>query len=358
MAGQGWTQVTVIMEWRNQRNSVTVTEVTSPTLSQIAATAGVSKMTVSRALRGQRHVSAETRDRVLAAAGGLGWRPDPEISRLMSRLRGGRESRDPPSLAFVWSERVETPLSPWSRRLSSGAAERARQLGYRLEEFQLGAGGVTGQRLSEILEARGINGLVLSPLVSRCRGRVSLRWDSFSSVVIGLGYAQPALHRVHHHHFHGMMTVLHALRAQGFRRVGFYCENTVNERMFRAWSASFLAHHPLPMRQAAELLRIARKPGRADFLAWLERIRPEAVVDSGIRCFEWLESLPRDGRPAHATLSWSENRRGLSGLDQQPEVLGLAAIDLLAEQIASNERGVPRHPKIVLTAGQWRPAGV
>ncbi|HCN28746.1 MAG TPA: citrate synthase/methylcitrate synthase [Verrucomicrobiales bacterium] len=42
--------------------------------------------------------------------------------------------------------------------------------------------------------------------------------------------------------------------------------------------------------------------------------------------------------------------------DPRAEVLGAAAADLLVEQILCNERGVPRHPKLVMTAGVWRPA--
>lgn len=329
---------------------------TGPTLSQIAAKIGVSKMTVSRALRGERHVAAQMRARVQAAAQEMGWQPDPEISKLMTHMRRGRRAIAPPTLAFVWSDTAENPPSPWARRLWEGALKRARRHGYELEEFYLGARGLTGRRLSGVLEARGIRGLVLSPLISRSRGHVSLRWESLSAVVIGLGYPSPALHRVHHHHFHGMMTVLRALKKQGRRRIGFYSESTVNERMFGAWAASFLTHHPLPTTQAARLLRLPRKPGREDFIKWLREARPEVIIDSGLRCVEWLASLPPESRPSHVTLNWDADRPEIPGLDQQAEVLGAAAVDLLVEQILCNERGVPEHPKMVMTAGVWRTA--
>jgi DNA-binding LacI/PurR family transcriptional regulator len=327
----------------------------SPSLAEIAEQVGVSRMTVSRALRGGRHVAEPLRERILATATELGWQPDPELTRLMARLREGRRAAEPPALAFIWSDRSEThSQSLWGSRLFEGAAQRATELGYRLEEFHLASRGMSGRRLSDILITRGIRGLILSPLISRSRARVPIRWEDFSSVVIGLGYARPELHRVHHHHFLGMMTLLRALRRRGFRRIGFYSERTVNERMFGAWPASFLTHHPLPAAQAGGLLRLVRRPSREDFSDWLSRARPDAVIDPSLQCLDWLADLPSDQRPSHFTLNWSQTHPELGGIDQQAGVLGAAAAELLVEQVARGERGVPRHPKIVMTAGVWR----
>lgn len=329
----------------------------NPSLAEIAERVGVSRMTVSRALRGGQHVASPLRERILATATELGWQPDPELARLMARLREGRRTAEPPALAFIWSDRRETPgadRSPWGIELFEGAARRATALGYRLEEFHLAARGMSGRRLSEILVARGIRGLILSPLISRSRARVPIRWEDFSSVVIGLGYARPELHRVHHHHFLGMMTLVRALRRRGFRRIGFYSERTVNDRMFGAWPASFLTHHPLPTAQAGSLLRLVRRPAREDFFDWLHKVRPDAVIDPSQQCLDWLAELPAGQRPGHFTLNWTLSRPELGGIDQQAGVLGAAAADLLAEQVARGERGVPQHPKIVMTAGIWR----
>ncbi|MFN7562844.1 MAG: LacI family DNA-binding transcriptional regulator, partial [Prosthecobacter sp.] len=234
------------------------------TLSDIARRLGISKMTVSRALRGERHVGASMREKVRQVAEEMGYRPDPEIAKLMTHMRRTRAKAAPRTLAFVWAERdaEEIAASSWSQQLVLGARRQAQRLGFELEEFYLKARGMTGRRLSGILEARGIPGFILSPLISRSRGHVSMDWEKFSSVVIGLGYARPALHRVHHHHFLGMMTALRRLRKQGHKRIGFYCGSTINERMFRAWSASFLAHHPLA--KPGDLLALRESPSQHD----------------------------------------------------------------------------------------------
>ncbi|MBB5032133.1 LacI family DNA-binding transcriptional regulator [Prosthecobacter vanneervenii] len=328
-----------------------------PSMNDIALRLGISKMTVSRALRGGKHVEAELRGRILGVAEELGYRPDPEIAKLMTHMRRTRRTAEPQTLAFVWAERSsrEMERSSWSQQLVLGAHRQAEKLGFRLEEFHLSARGMTGRRLSDILEARGIPGFILSPLVSRSRGHVSMAWEKFSSVVIGLGYARPQLHRVHHHHYLGMMTALRMLKKQGCKRIGFYCGSTINERMFRAWSASFLAHHPLA--KPGELLALRKVMSRGDFQEWLRGAKPEVVIDGGHLVKEWLEEVPASRRPLHVSLGWRADMPEVAGVDQQADVLGAAAVDLLVTQYQQNERGIPDSPRIVMTEGRWRSAG-
>ena len=325
-----------------------------PTLTDIARRVGVTKMTVSRALRGGPYVSAELRKKIARAAMELGYKPDPEITRLMSHLRLGRAKAAPRTLAFVWSENdpADAEGSSWSRRLVSGAHQQAARLGFALEEFHLAVRGMSGRRLSTILETRGITGFILSPLLSRSRGHVRMSWEKFSSVVIGLGYARPALHRVHHHHFLGMMNAMRHLRKAGWRRIGFYSGSTIDERMYRAWSASFLAHHPLPRPEG--LLALRQTTSRADFLAWIKAEQPEIVIDAGHIVQDWLKAVPEARRPLHVTLAWRPDQAQVPGIDQQAEELGASAVDLLVAQEQQHQRGVPAVPRIVMTEGLWR----
>jgi DNA-binding LacI/PurR family transcriptional regulator len=327
-----------------------------PTLQTIADKLGLSKMTVSRALRGEPHVKAEVREQVKQAAQALGYQPDPEIGKLMAHMRRQRGSESPQTLAFVWAERTaaEIKQSAWSMELIRGAHERARHLGFMVSEFYLAEKGMTARRLSGILEARGIAGFILSPLITRSRGHVSMRWEKFSSVVIGLGYARPAQHRVHHHHFLGMMTAMRRLKKLGYRRIGLFASTTLDQRMFGAWSASFRTHHPLAVSQVEELLCLKRQPTRADLLGWIKTARPDVVIDGGQLAFDWLKgmSLPQD--LGYVTMSWQPDKPERAGIDQQTDVLGAAAVDLLVEQLHHNERGPPQHPKIVMTEGLWR----
>lgn len=311
-------------------------------------------MTVSRALRGETTVRAELAERVKRVAFEMGYRPDPEVSRMMAHLRTAREDRRPQSLGFVWTDGVAGPRSPWASGLFRGAEARAATLGYALDAFEMRPGEMSSRRIAEVMENRGIRGFVLSPLVSRSRGHLQMPWEKFSCVMIGLGFVRPALHRVHHHHFLGMMTSLRQLRKQGFRRIGFFADAQIDRRMFGAWSASFLAHHPLGVSMAEPLMCLPKSPTRRQFVEWVEETGPEVVLASGVGSLSWLEAVPVSRRPSFATLSWSEAHPHIPGLDQQPDGLGGLAVELLVDQIHRNERGVPESPKMVMTAGVWR----
>ena len=64
------------------------------TLADVALASGVSPITVSRALRGERAVDPELVRRVQAAAQKLGYVPDPAARALASRLPAARRRLD------------------------------------------------------------------------------------------------------------------------------------------------------------------------------------------------------------------------------------------------------------------------
>ena len=67
-----------------------MTEAPHTTVRDVAACAGVSPMTVTRALRGDKCVSAATRARVARAAAALGYRLNPTVSSVMSYIHRRR----------------------------------------------------------------------------------------------------------------------------------------------------------------------------------------------------------------------------------------------------------------------------
>lgn len=329
----------------------------NPSLAEIAQTLGISKMTVSRALRGERHVNPALATQIQQTARHLGYVPDPEVARLMTHLRESRSSKTRQTLAFIWSDPDPVRMrTTWPRLVFSGASQRASELGYDLESFEITPDRMTPARLARILEHRGIHGIIIGPLLSRSRSHLRLPWEKFSAVVIGLGLSSPSLNRVHHHHFKGMHTALHHLKKAGYKRIAHCSSSILDQRMFGAWSASFLIHHPLGPTAATSLLHLPRELQRATFLKWCAATRPDAILDSGNNLAPWIQSLPPDLRPHLATLSWSPDHPHIPGLDQRPETIGHSALDLLAAQLHQNERGIPSYAKTLMIEGTWHPA--
>src|SRR5581483_9373017 len=193
----------------------------APTLRSIARAAGVSLGTVSLALRNNPQTARATRARVQAIAARLGYRPDPQVAKLMSYLQQRRRRPRAGALAYVtaFAERdVWRESSTWTSYFE-GAAAQAESLGYRLEHFWLRAAGMSEQRLSRILHHRGIEGLLIAP-VPRTQRRMTLEWPRFSTVAFGYSLHEPRVHRVVHNHFHTMSMATAELRARGYERIG------------------------------------------------------------------------------------------------------------------------------------------
>lgn len=88
------------------------------TITDVAAAAGASRSTTSRALTGRGYVSPEVRDRVRAAAAALGYVPD-----AMAR---GLKRRSSTSLGVLVSDLTNT----FYAQLAAGASRRAKELGW------------------------------------------------------------------------------------------------------------------------------------------------------------------------------------------------------------------------------------
>ncbi|MBM3851821.1 MAG: LacI family DNA-binding transcriptional regulator, partial [Verrucomicrobia bacterium] len=122
-------------------------------LNAVAIAAGVSAMTVSRVLRNSPYVSTETRQRVLRAAQKIGYRPNPEVARLMSIVRGAKGRRAHAVIGVIRDDLPDDELHDRAYQYVAIADIRARaaQHGYQAEEFFLGRKGLTPARLDGII---------------------------------------------------------------------------------------------------------------------------------------------------------------------------------------------------------------
>lgn len=118
------------------------------TLRSLAKSLGLSRTTVSDALRGSPRVDPRTAARVQQAAGEAGYRRNPLAGALMSELRRSRGSTFRGVLAVLEFSEPDRPANAaaYHRELAAGVNARATELGFRTERFVVGPAGVSVHR--------------------------------------------------------------------------------------------------------------------------------------------------------------------------------------------------------------------
>ena len=133
-----------------------------PNMQQIANVAGVSKSAVSLALRNDPRIPESTRFRIQKIAEKMGYRRNPVVDSLMTQLRADRQPTFQANLGLInCSPTKDLKKNHTFRRLREGVIRRAEQLGYGVEEFWLQQPDMRPERLKQIIETRGIRGLIL-----------------------------------------------------------------------------------------------------------------------------------------------------------------------------------------------------
>jgi LacI family transcriptional regulator len=277
----------------------------------------------------------------------------------MAQLRAIKKHPVHATLGFVtaWPSRDGWAKLPNMRRFHAGVAQRARELGYALDEFWLTEPGMSSRRMTDILRARGIRGLVLASLPVPSGG-LSLGWTHFACVTKGLTISSPAMHRVVSSHYEDMRLVLERLGGLGYRRVGLVLGEALNYRINGAWLAAYLLYknEPGSFVRIPELILSGTRP-LEHFRRWLRQSSPDVIIFSDQPVPAWVDQLgfTAPERIGLVNMDWSPEFSPLAGLDSEAEAQGMAATDLLVGQLDANQHGIPRHEKIVTIKGSWVP---
>lgn len=336
-------------------------ELPSPiSLQTIAACAGVSAMTVSRVLRNSPKVAPATRRRVMRAARTLKYQPDPHLARMMTLVRGRKQPRLRAVLAVVREDQPKDELHDTAYQYVPLAdiQRRAEQHGYHAEEFWLGRDGLTPERLGGILQARGIEGMIVSPQSSRMLC-AQLDYASFAAATFGYGLREPSLHRAAGNMTLGMHLATAQLADRGYERIGLAITRWIDDRSEHAYSGAMLHFQQgLPVSRRVPVMLFPSNnlaSGEEAFGRWMKKFRPDALISFDTHVPEWLRRLglriPKDiGLAVH---DWTPRMSGFAGIFQRRDHVAAAAVDLVATQLLHHERGVPEVPRQILIPPVW-----
>jgi DNA-binding LacI/PurR family transcriptional regulator len=327
---------------------------TRVTMEEVAAKAGVSTSTVCRALSNSPQISEKTRGRVRQIAEEMGYRPDPLLSAFATRNRTKAAGSDITTIAYItnFPTAQEWRTNPFYASVYQGAERRADALGYKLEHFWLRDPGMTGARLSRVLYNRGISAICVAP-TPWVRGHLSLDWERFSCVTLGYSMMRPDLHRTTPHHYHAVLAAVREVRRLGYRRVGLCMFAGTSRRVDDQWVAGWLVGQKQfkDMHLPYFLFEDETRPEIAD---WAKAQDLEMIIGGELAVLAELRRAGiYPGMLHYASLSWTAAEQGVAGIDQRPEAIGMAAIDVVIGQLQRGERGVPEFAMTAMVEGRW-----
>jgi len=336
--------------------------ITAQTLQAIGDAAHVSKMTVSRALRNKPGVSKELREKILAIAEDLGYRPNPLITALMSniRVRRSRPSTETGTIvAFV--ERARR-LDEARHEHFNGAAEAAEKQGFKLERFIEGEAGLTSTRLNSILLARNIRGLIIAPLPEG-QGYFNLDWNQFCLVSLEYTFENPRetsslrslFDRVVHDNYASMRMVMEKCRSRGLSRIGLLLTENGRRRTMGLYEAAYWMEQKTTPDFAAIAPLILNAWNENAFDRWMRKSRPEVIVTSKTLFSPLNAYLGKHGIrvPEDLSLINVNTDFSTSGIEQNNLLIGATAMRLLIDKINQNDCGIPEYANTVLVPGIW-----
>jgi LacI family transcriptional regulator len=328
-----------------------------PSLEQIAKRARVSRSTVSRVMRHDPRISSETAARVRAAAKELDYRPNPLLSTLMERVRVGRNVSYQGTIAIVTDKADAAQwyinsTGSWAR-IHAGVLQRAQERGYKVECFSARDFPADGRRLSQVLRARDIHGIYVTP--GFADRELQLEWEWFSAATTGHGLVRPNLHRVCYHNYHGIQLACRQLGAAGYRRIGLYLEHRNNEVTDNNYLAGFLLFQQSVPVENRIPPKLVRGYDGDEFRSWYRAHRPDALISSKGEVAEWVlqtgVQCPVEFGFAH--LDHTPNLGQWAGINHNNELIGRGVIDLILAQVHRGETGIPSHPTTTMVEGFW-----
>jgi LacI family transcriptional regulator len=334
------------------------------TMRELAVLAGVSQATVSLALRNHPRISVETRVRVAALVKKHHYVVDGRVAELMRTIRSHSPEQLTGCLGLISFYPEERPWQnvkrrPHLARMERSMVERADELGYRIEPFWIKNPAMNLKRLAQILEARGIKGL-LSLGAPELEEEIPPELQPFVIVTQGTSIGT-RLHRILGHWVHDTTLLLTTLKARGYRRPGLILQQHQDGRNAHIIAAMYLYFSRYDFDRLDIPLLYAGSFVDQDAMGeWFNKHRPDVILyydhENHYRSIETFLrnrklAVPRD--IGLAVLDATVHIAGVSGVHQNIEQMGVSAVEMLVSRLQQGEAGLPKVAKVESVEGKW-----
>lgn len=335
---------------------------TGVTQKDVARALGVTQATVSMALRNDPQIPEARRKEIQEMAAKMGYRANASATALIRFRQASKVVPVHASLAWLnfWPKPEELHKVPLFRANWEGAVAAAERLGYRIEEFVCGGEkGFAPQRLKSILEAQGIQGILLPPQRPPVPADAfEFDWKNFAAIRIGHTVTHPAVHVVTHSQASDTLLACKMIREKGYKRIGHLTSETLDCYAF--FEAGFLKSQLLSSQEdRIPLLVLENNPEPNERVLkqiddWMKQYRPDAILSTEGNIVSLLNAagyrVPQDVAVAASSV---RNSDADAGIFENPEEVGRAAVKTLISQLQRHEFGVPEFPQDILVHGMW-----
>jgi LacI family transcriptional regulator len=326
-------------------------------LRDLAKICGLSVSAVSYALRDDPHVSVATRKLVAEKARQLRYRQDGRLSELMSHLRTRRSYKDRETLGILHDGILGK--EPWKEAqplvgFHNNVVKRAEELGYNTEAFPLNPAIMPPKRLTQILTARGIRGLIIAPPSRPCSINLMIDTSRFAIAQCLHSIWEPDLPRVEPHHFDNTLEAIKSLRALGYKSAGLVLPERDPHTTSHLIEAGCDFAEKGGMMKFVPIFGDTYASDPRLLLEWYRRHRPEVVISYIAPIVHWFQSGGVAVPSEVGVCGMGVTIEGISGINFLPWQIDSTVVDLVIEQLHHNQLGVPRYPKAVFVRGQWQ----
>ncbi len=335
-----------------------------PTLQTIADMTGLSRSTVSRALRNDPMQSEATCKRVQKVAEEINYRPSPMVSALMTQLKRQRKTSSTSTLAMVNTSKEKDDWKRWRtiKPFVDGCKKQAENSLYKIDDFWLYEPGMTSKRLNAILHARGIMGLIVIPLL-KMNAHLDLDISNFACATAGYSIKSPNMHRAARDFSRDIKEALAIISHRNYQRAGLVIPSHIEYSNDYHWSAGYLTYQQsLEEKDRLSILLCASfhdesglEKAYLEFQKWFHKNKPDVIISYGDYVPAFLERMGLNipDHVAYVDLVVSSKDSKNTGLYLDFQHVGAAAVDMVIGQINRNQFGEPDYAKLTLIHGKW-----
>ena len=313
-------------------------------LKDIAEKLGVSKTTVSLALRNSPSISKATKRLVVKTAKESGYVHNGLFSRLMSRMKDKNRKGLSQTIALINANEDKNAHKnhPTIPQYLKGIRRACRREGFVLNEFWLNDPKLTEKSLFDILKARGIKGGIIVGLMSDndLGDKFNSIWRNFKFVVTGVKTLNPVLPFTCSDQF---LLAYHATKiaiSRGYRRPALVLDSAIDKLIEGRFTGGFLrAQLALDKKDRIDPFFNVRqaKSNRQIFYDFYKKAKPDCILSLYNGTRDWLEDMGirAPENIGLIQLEWREQESDWSGMNQRNDLVGEAAVEKLSQMLAS-----------------------